>query len=267
MTATAYHGTPITPRPVLEPMGARDYCVSFYRPDDAEWVDANARSWFADNGVFSFWMAALKSGGEVVMTREYLDAYYAFVRRWVLEGSGACKWAVIPDPIGTGTQELDALLREWPADLADYGVPVFHLDEPLDRAVMLLERYGRLCLGAAGEYRAILSDAFCGRMDDLFDAIHAGFGKIPPVHMFRGLQLLKPEHGWPISSADSTDRARNHNRLKVLGDRYLWAVGQTADRWDRMAANRCQSWTPSDRQHPDLFAVNDSSALPKETAA
>jgi hypothetical protein len=260
MTAVAYHGTPITPRVVLEAMGARDYCVSYFRPDDVEWVDATARSWFADNGVFSFWMAALKSGGEVVMTREYLDGYYAFVRRWVHEGTGACKWAVIPDPIGTGTQELDALLREWPADLADYGVPVYHLDdpdmgEPLDRALRLLDSHGRLCVGAVGACKEILSPEFNRRMDDLFGAIHGHFGSIPPVHMFRGLQLLKPEHPWPISSADSTDRARNHNRLKVFGERYLWAVGQATDRWDRMAANRTLAWPPARLGQPDLYGV------------
>jgi len=249
----AYHGTPITPRTVLEAMGARDYCVSYFRPDDVEWIDANARSWFADNGVFSFWMAALKSGGEVVMTREYLDGYYEFVRRWAHEGSGALKWAVIPDPIGTGTQELDALLREWPADLADYGAPVYHLDEPIDRALMLLERYGRLCVGATGEYRVILSPAFCERMDELFNAIAAAFPVIPPIHFFRGLQLLKPEHPWPITTADSTDRARNHNRLKCLGDRYLWAVKQTADRWDHMAARRSFEWPPT-HQH-EMFGA------------
>lgn len=250
----AYHGTPITPRLVLEAMGARDYCVSYFRPDDVEWIDANARSWFADNGVFSFWMTALKTGGEVVMTREYLDGYYAFVRRWALEGSGACKWAVIPDPIGTGTQELDALLREWPADLADHGVPVWHLDEPIDRALTLLDRYGRCCFGATGEYRVILSDAFCERMDEVFDAIQAHFNRIPPIHFFRGLQLLKPECPWPIATADSTDRARNHNRLKVLGDHYLWAVKQSADRWDHMAARRSFTWPANGHQH-QLFGA------------
>lgn len=255
MTAVAYHGTPITPRPVLGAMGGRDYCVSFFRPDDVEWIDANARSWFGDNGVFSFWMAALKSGGEVIMTREYLDGYYAWGRRWALEGSGRCKWLVIPDPIGTGTQELDALLREWPADLKDFGVPVWHMDEPIDRALMLADRYGRLCIGATGEYRVILSPDFRARMDEVFNAFAQHLGHIPWVHMFRGLQLLKPDCDWPISSADSTDRARNHNRLKVLGDRYLWGVQQTADRWDRMAANRSMAWPPARLAQPGLFGA------------
>lgn len=249
----AFHGTPITPRVVLEAMGERDYCVSHFRPDDLEWVEARSRSYFYDNGVFSFWMAAMKSGGEVVMTRDYLDGYYDACRRIYLEGSGRCKWVVIPDPIGTGTQELDALLREWPAELAEYGVPVFHLDEPIDRAIALLDRYGRLCVGATGEYRVILSPAFCERMDELFNAIVAAFGRVMPVHMFRGLQLLKPDCDWPITSADSTDRARNHNRLKPYGDRYLWAVRQSTDRWDRMAANRSLTWPPVRLSQPSMF--------------
>lgn len=254
--AVAYHGTPITPWAVIEAMGARAYCVSFYRPDQAEWVDANAAEWFGDCGTFSFWQQALRSGvaPETVFSRDYLDAYYAWARRWCLEGSGRCKWVVIPDPIGTGTQELDALLREWPDELKDFGVPVYHLDEPVSRAVMLAERYGRLCVGATAEYAVILSPAFCARMDELFDALWKAFGAIPPVHMFRGLQLLKPSCDWPISSADSTDRARNHNRLKKLGAHYLWAVQRTTDRWDRMAAHRTLAWPPARLlPQPNLF--------------
>lgn len=256
MPATAFHGTPITPWPVIEEMGERAYCVSFYRPDQVEWVDANADEWFGDCGTYSFWEAAKKAGSQpdTVFTREYLTAYYAWCRRWCLEGSGRCRWVVIPDPIGTGTQELDALLNEWPSELSDFGDPVYHLDEPIERALMLLHRYGRLCIGATGDYAAIPSPEFCERMDELFNAIFAAFGLIPPIHMFRGLQLLKPEFDWPITSADSTDRARNHNRLKKFGDRYLWAVRQSTNRWDALAATRSQTWPPSRLiRQPSLF--------------
>lgn len=38
---TVYHGTPLTPRAALVAVGAgRAMCVSFYRPDDAEVVEA-----------------------------------------------------------------------------------------------------------------------------------------------------------------------------------------------------------------------------------
>lgn len=35
-----YHGTPLTPRAALQSMAGRAFCVSFWRPDDAEVVEA-----------------------------------------------------------------------------------------------------------------------------------------------------------------------------------------------------------------------------------
>lgn len=35
-----YHGTPMTPRAALQQMSGRAFCVSFYRPDDVEVVEA-----------------------------------------------------------------------------------------------------------------------------------------------------------------------------------------------------------------------------------
>lgn len=257
MRRAAYHGTPITPQSSLVTLGGHehDFCVSFFRPDQVSWVDENSRSWFGDNGVFSFWMAALKAGGEVILAADYLAAYYDWCRRWCLEGSGRCEWVVIPDPIGTGTQELDALLREWPSELAEFGVPVYHLDEPIDRAIRLLDRYGRLCVGATGEYRQILSPDFCSRMDELFDAILSFFGHIPPIHFFRGLQLLKPECDWQITSADSTDVARNHHLLRRFGDLYLWMLANKVKRWDALAAGRSCVWPPDRLRQIDMFAA------------
>lgn len=37
---TIYHGTPLTPRAALQQMAGRAFCVSFYRPDDVEVVQA-----------------------------------------------------------------------------------------------------------------------------------------------------------------------------------------------------------------------------------
>jgi hypothetical protein len=273
MPAIARHGTPITGLAspdgtyldVIQAAGPRDFIASYYRPDQVEWLDGHSRSWAGDCGTFSFWQAALKSGvqPETVFSREYLDGYYAWSRRWCLGGSGRCKWVVIPDPIGTGTQELDALLREWPVELRDFGVPVYHLDEPIERAVALLrQRAARppgsdvpwICIGATGEFKDIGSQAFRDRLDELFNAIMAEFGCIPPVHFFRALQLLKGEFDYPVWSVDSADRARNHNRLRPYAERYLWAVRQTFDRWDNLALLRTQQWPPMRLiKQPDLY--------------
>lgn len=266
--ADAYHGTPITSagNRVLEAMGARAYCVSAFRDDQVQWVNDNAapaagdrRKWFGDNGIFSFWMAALRAASAagvrfdgVTYTREDFDRFVAWARRWCLEGT--CSWVVIPDPIGTSTQELDAWLRQWPADLKDFGVPVWHTDEPIDRAIRLLEAYGRLCVGAVAEHAVIGSPAFVAVIDELWDEIYRAFGREAPwVHMFRSLQLLDPKWEWPFAGHDSTDLARNHHRTKAFGDRYLWAVKQKADRWDRLAANRPTLWTPRDLRQHELF--------------
>lgn len=279
----AFHGTPITPRWLLdEALGKnkRRFLVNHFTPTDDEWCDENSLEWVGDNGVFPLWQDAkrrAKERGErfegVVYTQERYDSFVAWARRWCLEGSGRCKWVAIPDPIGTATQELDAFLRMWPADLKDYGVPVYHMDEPIDRALMLLRNFGRICIGAVGEYEAIPSAAFCARMDEIFRAIWDAFGYIPPVHMFRGLQLLKPEFDWPFTSADSTDRARNHNVLKwkkapirlkrfkttetplfadlpsyraeaVSKEDYLLKVVASFDRWDRYGQQRGLAWPP-----------------------
>jgi hypothetical protein len=40
MEPTIYHGTPMTPRAALQQMAGRAFCVSFYRPDDVEVVEA-----------------------------------------------------------------------------------------------------------------------------------------------------------------------------------------------------------------------------------
>lgn len=310
MRHVAYHGTPITGRIEGEPPRSRaalrtlggnqhDFCVSFYRPEDVEWVDENSREWFGDNGIFSMWEEARKAAEKagvrfegVSYSQETFDAYLAWCRRWCLEASGRCKWVVIPDPIGTGTQDLDHMLRQWPSDLKTFGVPVYHLDDPdegesLDRAIMLLETYGRMCVGAVGSCRVIRSPEFCRRMDDLFNRIVKHFGRVPPIHFFRGLQLLKPECDWPILTADSTDVARNHKRLKTVSpleksrrkiksvegevsalletmivgdvrpsDHYAWAIRQKVLRWDHMAQARSLAWPPARLlTQEDLFAA------------
>jgi hypothetical protein len=232
---TAFHGTPITPTKVFEALckAPRHFCVSYFRDDQIELVAEKSASFFIDCGAFSAWKKGL------LMTTAYWAAYYKFVRRWYDQ----CAWFVIPDEIGSGTQAQEALLRECPADLLPKGWPVWHTDEPVSRALDLVQRFGRLCVGAVGEHEVIGSDAFRARMDELFNAIWATFGLIPPIHMFRGLRLLLPSYDYPISSADSTNIGRNHNRMKKHGDRRIWAIVAQTDRWD--ALNCPTTWPPT----------------------
>ena len=48
-----YHGTPITPAAQLARMAGEHFCVSFYRPDNADVCEVIGQSVLWDNGAFS----------------------------------------------------------------------------------------------------------------------------------------------------------------------------------------------------------------------
>lgn len=258
---TAWHGTPITPNALLEaicrtPEGVsipRNFCVSYCRPDQIEAVDELAAFYFLDNGAFSAWQEAKRSGREVLFDSTYWGAYYDFVRTWL---DRRASWFVIPDVINAGTQEQDALLRECPAELLPYGWPVWHMDEPVHRLLGLIERFERVCIGATPPYAVVGSADWRARMDDVFTQINQTFSALPLLHMLRGLQCLGPEFDYPLSGADSADVGRNHNRLKRKhgADRHFEKAILMTDRWDALAASRRRpaTWIPPRQSLPGL---------------
>ena len=198
-----------------------------------------------DNGAFSAWKANMKCGGNVVFDAQYWSAYYEFVTKWIRPESD---WFVIPDVIDAGTQEQDALIRECPSELMPYASPVWHMDEPISRLLGLCERFDRVCVGSTAEYAVVGSEDWRARMDDAFDELVGVFGNVPRIHMLRGMQCLLPTYDYPFFSVDSTDIGRNHNRLKRFGERYMWAVRQKIDRWDKMDCPT--GWVP--RHHRQM---------------
>lgn len=206
-----YHGTPITPISSLLELAGRNFCVSHIRPDDVARCHQIGQSVMLDNGAFSKWRSCKATDW---------PKYYDWCDRWL---SFATTWAVIPDVINAGTQEQDALLREWPH--GQKGAPVWHMDEPINRLLRLCDEWPRVCIGSTDEYSVVLSDAWCRRMDQAFNEIAARHRRLPWLHMLRGMQL-SGRH-WPFASCDSTDIARNHH----LPHRSPRAM---ADRWDAM---------------------------------
>lgn len=237
----AYHGLPLTPNDVLMSLRGRHFCVSFFRPDQVVMAHQIGQSVLLDNGAFSAWRKGL------ILDRDYWSRYHDFCREWLVCPT---TWAIIPDVIDGGSQEQDALIREWPAELRDRAAPVFHMSEPTDRLLRLIDEWPRVCIGSTDEYAVVRSEAWTARMDELWDAVSQKRRFTPWLHMLRGMQLLKPDCPWPFASVDSTDLARNHNRLKKHGEQYRWAVIQKADRWD--AAQCPPRWTPRASQ-PDLY--------------
>lgn len=233
MFTTAFHGTPITPEPVLRSLKGRNFCVSFFRPDQIAIIAEIAASFILDNGAFSAWKKGLD------LSAEYWATYYVFVRYWIERGA---LYFIIPDVINAGSQLQDALLRECPPDLLPWAVPVWHMDEPISRLMWLLGHYPRVAIGSTAEFAVVGSPSWRGRMDDVWNTIAPVYPEPPETHMLRGLQCELPTFDYPFRCVDSTHLARNHNRLNIYGEDKLWAVGQFADRWDRL--NCPDRWRP-----------------------
>jgi hypothetical protein len=204
-----YHGTPITPVSALAELAGRHFCVSHAAPQDVKRCHMIGQSVMLDNGAFSAW----KTGKETNWS-----AFYEWCDEWL---DYPTTWAVIPDVIDAGTQEQDALLREWPH--GKKGAPVWHMDEPIHRLLRLCDEWPRVCIGSTDEYSVVLSNAWCRRINEAWNEVAARHRRLPWLHMLRGMQL-SGKH-WPFASVDSTDIARNHH-LPHQSPRKM------ADRWD-----------------------------------
>jgi hypothetical protein len=208
-----YHGTPISPMTALYELAGRHFCVSHISPQDVTRCHAIGQSVMLDNGAFSKWKRGAKTDW---------PAYYAWCDRWL---DYPTTWAVPPDVIDAPSQEQDGLLNEWPHGKRQAG-PVWHMDEPMGRLLRLCEAgWNRVCIGSTAEYALPLSPAWEARMDEVWDDLARTFGRLPPIHMLRGMQCSGLR--WPFASADSTDIAQNHSRDQNT-------PRKMADRWDAM---------------------------------
>lgn len=191
-----YHGTPITPAAAMVELAGRCFCVSHAAPQQVATVHRIGQAVMLDNGAFSAW----KRGHQPDW-----PAYYAWADQWL---DYPTTWAVIPDEIEGGEEVQEWLIAQWPH--GEKGAPVWHLHEPIDRLLRLLDSWPRVCMGSSAEYAEILTPRWERRMDDAWREIDRRHARTPNVHMLRGMQLTR--HRWPFASVDSTDVARNHSR-------------------------------------------------------
>lgn len=212
-----YHGTPISPRAVLDTLAGRNFCVSHAWPQDVKHCHAIGQSVMLDNGAFTAW----KQGREADWR-----GYYEFAETWL---EYRTTWAVIPDVIVGDEAMNDALIAQWPH--GDRGAPVWHMHESIGRLLRLAETWPRVCIGSSKEYEVVGSRHWHNRM---IGAMNELCGNGPPpvwLHMMRGMSLSGSHY--PFSSVDSTDIARNHNRPQNVATKMatLWDAQQCRARW------------------------------------
>lgn len=231
--AFVYHGTPLTPRAALLALAGRGFCVSYYRTDSLNDVEAISPAIMYDNGAFSFWMQALRQGLDPMDAGkgDWSDYYEWLDRRLFQPG----RWAVIPDKPAAPSQLNDGLLNDWPFGRSK-GAPVWHMDGPLDRLGRLCERYDRVCLGWIGDPKRepVGCDAYRRRMDEVAALMGNHWH---PLHMLRGVLV---GGDYPFVSCDSTSLAQNGHRYDSpmdagWGEPFKGRIAY-ADKLERMAA-------------------------------
>jgi hypothetical protein len=213
-----YHGTPITPRERLYELAGRHFCVSAAEPRDVKVCHEIGQSVMLDNGAFSFWRKNAIPEWDGVL--DWMEPWLDY----------PTTWAVIPDVINGSEEENDRLLVSWFARRMPPGAPVWHIHESFERLRRLVSGYERVCFGSSAEFATIGTDMWHRRISAAFDVISNVHGRVPWIHMLRGMSV---GCDYPFASVDSTDIARNHNRdhntVRTLADR--WDGTQPSPRW------------------------------------
>jgi hypothetical protein len=193
-----YHGTPITPRAVLETLAGEHFCVSYFRPDNLKVCLRIAQSLMFDNGAFS-----CKTRGVPFDLHGFYD--------WIDPILAHPHWGVVPDVIDGTIDQQREMVATWPFPKS-LGIPVWHLGLSIDYLLELTDQWGRVCLGSSGKYWQVGSPSWSNRMDQTFNALHKTFGRLPWTH---GMRMLgQGIERWPLSSADSTNVALHHKEKK-----------------------------------------------------
>lgn len=204
-----YHGGPITPLNIASAVWtARHAFVSFEHPGQVAFAAEICQSFALDNGAYTKWQR-----GEGTVD---VPAYVAWVDEW--RKHPGFDFAVIPDQIDGNESENDRMLaafRNAGGDLLN-SVPVWHLHESFGRLRYLCKAYHRVALGSSGQWADVGTPGWWQRMGEAMDFVCDDLGR-PPCKL-HGLRMLNPTvfSQLPLSSADSTNVAQNHNRERKL---------------------------------------------------
>ena len=203
-----YHGTPCSPMKVFyEAFTGRNVLIPFPRPDDLKRAIEVCDKIILDNGAFSIW----RKGG----TPDW-DKFY----EWVDGVIDRIEFFFIPDVIDGTEEENDLLIDDYiqrckyqyGKSMLDKGVPIWHVNESIERLVSLSRRYDYIAFGSAGEYAVLNTPEWNTKIAEAMNAICDKDGK--PTVKIHMLRCLNPRvfTKYPFCSGDSTNVAMNHNR-------------------------------------------------------
>jgi hypothetical protein len=203
-----YYGTPLSPVSVFdEALCGRNALIPFPRQDNMKRAIKICDKIILDNGAFSLW----RSGKQPDW-----DRYY----KWVNEVKEDIEFYLIPDVIDGSEQENNDLLREC-RDSSGKGVPIWHVNESLERLEAITKDFDYIAIGSAGDYAQLGTRKWHIKMNDAMRVLcdNDGFPKVK-IHMLRCLDS-RIFTRYPFYSGDSTSLAQNHKTFgwKAIVDR------------------------------------------------
>ncbi|WP_264592847.1 hypothetical protein [Sphingobium sp. B1D7B] len=176
-------------------------------------------------------------------------AYYQWLEPIIWQPG---RWALLPDSPGAPSQINDGLLNDWP--FGHRGVPVYHMDAPIERLGRLCERFPRVALGWIGDPKR--EPVGCSAYQRKMEQVARLMGNTwHPLHMLRGTAVA---FDYPFISADSTSLAQNGWRYDapLFNSINPWVGRQAyADRLETPRSNRSRG------QRPRFASVHVSPAL------
>lgn len=220
-----YHGTPITPRSELYKLTGKNFCVSFMWPNDIDVCLSIGQSVLMDNGAFS----AFTKGKTIEEKKLY---------QWLETKLRHPHKAIILDVIGGDVDQQREARKRWPFS-KELSWAVWHLDKPMSYLQEIVDEYGSVCFGSAGEYWQIGTDKWMRRMDEAFSLL-SKMKIMPWVH---GLRMSAQAGDWPLASVDSTNVARNHNGSSKCPPKDILKMAQKIE-----SVHQPKIWVPNDRQ-------------------
>lgn len=215
-----YHGTPITSKnkDVLhKALTGRSALVSYANQQDLQDCLEICDKIMLDNGAFSTWSDLKKGKIKSINWKEHWGNYY----KWVLKHFKNIDYFIIPDVIDGTEKENDELITDFLRKVRyGYGfdfmykkaIPVWHLNESLEKLRGLMEFFGYIAFGSSGEFSQLGTEAWHKRMNEAMRVVcnKEGFPTVK-IHMLRCLDA-KLFTQYPFYSGDSTNLARNHKR-------------------------------------------------------
>lgn len=225
-----YHGTPITPMDVFyQAMGGRNSLISFAEQRDLHKSFEICDKVILDNGAFTTWNNQKKGKIKKVNWAKHWDSYYQWVDKLTNR-----EFFFIPDVIDGLEAENDALLKD---NSHQDGVPIWHVNESLDRLERLMSDYNYIAFGSAGEYDVLGTKKWHKKMDAAMRVAcdKDGFPLVK-IHMLR---CLNPHIflNYPFYSGDSTNLAQNHSDYNSIKGDKKRGIQASNDGWKIVMRN------------------------------